>query len=278
MLTEQKVIWLPQGTDEDKHIATCARICYASEKDSNSIELCNRLWSNGHRSMFRHAGVYYVFGIEEFNKIFSKIPLGCQYMECVKNGDCVYVSTNRQFARECLSEYTHHEIDYIQALNNSVFVRNGLIRYSFMIDTGIDISRELNRVSPNNIAERSTRYVDGLKKGISYKISHWMNKTNLWQKFITHILLLCNKLSYKIARNKFGLNLPPEDARTFLALGTTTRVIYTYTVNEWAHIINLRVHEITGKAHPDAKNIVNQIKNMLSEEGYEFVNPKENGN
>lgn len=34
-----------------------------------------------------------------------------------------------------------------------------MMRYTFCIVTQISTSRELNRVSPNNIAEQSTRYV-----------------------------------------------------------------------------------------------------------------------
>lgn len=32
-----------------------------------------------------------------------------------------------------------------------------MMRYTFCVDTQISTSRELNRVSPNNIAEKSTR-------------------------------------------------------------------------------------------------------------------------
>lgn len=34
-----------------------------------------------------------------------------------------------------------------------------MLRYTFKVVTQISTSRELNRVSPNNIAEQSTRYV-----------------------------------------------------------------------------------------------------------------------
>lgn len=46
-----------------------------------------------------------------------------------------------------------------------------MMRYTFCVDTQISTSRELNRVSPNSIAEKSTRYVyeDG-----SICRPHWM--------------------------------------------------------------------------------------------------------
>ena len=48
-----------------------------------------------------------------------------------------------------------------------------MMRYTFCVDTQISTSRELNRVSPNSIAEKSTRYVyeDG-----SICRPHWISK------------------------------------------------------------------------------------------------------
>lgn len=47
-----------------------------------------------------------------------------------------------------------------------------MMRYTFCIDTQISTSRELNRVSPNNIAEKSTRYV--YEDGTICR-PHWMS-------------------------------------------------------------------------------------------------------
>lgn len=48
-----------------------------------------------------------------------------------------------------------------------------MMRYTFCVDTQISTSRELNRVSPNSIAEMSTRYV--YKDG-SICRPYWLNK------------------------------------------------------------------------------------------------------
>ena len=48
------------------------------------------------------------------------------------------------------------------------------MRYTFKVITQISTSRELNRVSPNNIAEQSTRYVNLSKKNGSICQPHWM--------------------------------------------------------------------------------------------------------
>ena len=64
--------WLQE--DPVDHIARCARVCYASDKTTNNKEMCDALWKNKHRSMFRHAGVYYI--IPEKLQISEKAYVG----------------------------------------------------------------------------------------------------------------------------------------------------------------------------------------------------------
>ena len=49
-----------------------------------------------------------------------------------------------------------------------------------------------------------------------------------------------------------------------------TRCVYTYSINEWRAIIDLRYYGITGKPHPNAKIIAGMIRNNLMELGYDF--------
>ena len=80
---------------------------------------------------------------------------------------------------------------------------------------------------------------------------------------------------YKISRSKFGLNLKPEDARFILPLDTMSKVVYTYTVAEWEYIINMRLFDWTGIAHPDAKIIAKQIYDILTKKGWNIDNYNE---
>ena len=79
---------------------------------------------------------------------------------------------------------------------------------------------------------------------------------------------------YKIARSKYGLNLPPQDARFILPLDTMSKVVYTYTVKEWEEIINMRLWDYTGKAHPDAKVIGQMLYDELYKLGCNIENYK----
>lgn len=263
--------WLQNYTID--HIARCARVCYASDSNENNAKLCARLWNNKHRSMFRHAGVYYI--IPEKLQVPDKAYIGA----VVKLVECnYYVSANEQSAREYWDyRYKKYRISIAEAENNEVFVKYKMLRFTFCIETGIDITREFNRKSPNNIAEQSTRYVDFNKKlGIRFKQCHWMYNMSIWKYCLTRIMLKTCELFYKIARSKYGLNLPPQDARFILPLDTMSKVVYTYTVAEWEYIVNMRLWDWTGKAHPDAKIVGQFIYDELVKLGYTPVNYSKN--
>lgn len=263
--------WLQNDTID--HIARCARVCYASDRTKNNKKMCESLWNNKHYSMFRHAGVYYI--IPEKLQVPDKAYIGA----VVKlEGHTYYVSANEQSAREYWDyRYKKYRISIAEAESNEVFVKYKMLRFTLCIETGIDITREFNRKSPNNIAEQSTRYVDFNKKlGIRFKQCHWMYNMSIWKYCLTRIMLKTCELFYKIARSKYGLNLPPQDARFILPLDTMSKVVYTYTVAEWEYIVNMRLWDWTGKAHPDAKIIGQFIYDELVKLGYTPVNYSKN--
>lgn len=275
-ILEPQVELICQGDDEALHIAKCARICYASSKLRDNKKLCNHLWKHNHRSMFRHVGVYYKIPRNvSFNIDCTYYFSFSSYCNIAKDSNYIYISTNRQYAKENLQELSEYEIPYEVAVNDEVFYNNGMIYHTFIIDTGIDITRELNRKSPNAISERSTRYVDFIKKiGIVFKKCHWMFGLNLYKKGLVKLMCKVDEWFYKISRSKYGLNLKPEDARWCLFLDTMSKAAYTYTVRDWEYIINLRLFDYTGGAHPDAKIVMLYIKEALEDKGYEIVNYK----
>lgn len=263
-IVEPKVeSWLQNSVIE--HVARCARVCYASDKTTDNHRMCENLWKNNHRSMFRHAGVYYI--IPKKLQISEKAYIGATVKLVGYN---YYVSTNDQCAREYWDKlYIKYRIPISKAFENDIFKKYKMLRFTLCIETGIDITREFNRKSPNNIAEQSTRYVDFIRKvGIRFKKCHWMPKCNLYQTILYKFMLKSCEWFYKIARSKYGLNLPAQDARFILPLDTMSKVVYTYTVAEWEYIVNMRLWDWTGKAHPDARIIGQLVYNELEKLGY----------
>lgn len=161
--------------------------------------------------------------------------------------------------------------DYAKSIE---YIFNHCVRYTFCIDTQISTSRELNRVSPNNIAEKSTRYLyeDG-----SICRPYWLNKELIKQyeeepitdMVSTVYLDSCND-SFKRYKFLIENGMHRQDARGVLPLDTATRCIYTYSIDEWRHILDLRYYGTTGQPHPNAKLIAGMIRDKLIELGYEF--------
>lgn len=250
------------------HVAKCARICYASDNNTNNAKMCDRLWTNKHRSMFRHAGVYYI--IPEKLQISSEAYIGAKVKLVGTN---YFVSANEQSAREYWDiKYLKYRVPLNKAIANDTFKKYKMIRFTLCIETGIDITREFNRKSPNSIAEQSTRYVDFIKKvGIRFKKCHWMPKCNWYRTILYKFMLKTCEQFYKIARSKYGLNLKPQDARFILPLDTMSKVVYTYTVAEWEYIVNMRLWAWTGKAHEDARIVAQFIYDEFIKLGYKLI-------
>lgn len=257
------------------HFAECARICYASDNNGDKVKdtrMYDKLWNDNHRSMYRHISRYYKVpaGVMSSN-LFTRFN-SSPYISMIYKGEshCYYISTNEQYIREHPVAKTFldsYEVTPNKAFSDINFKQ--VRRYTFVINTGIDITRELNRTSPNNIAEQSTRYVDFIKKvGIQFKKAHWMDGLNLYKKCLVYAMAKVDEWFYKISRSKYGLNLKPQDARWCLFLDTNSKVAYTYSWLEWRHILDLRYTGTTGAPHPDAKIVAAKLYEWFKLAGY----------
>lgn len=273
--------------EEDKvaHVARCARLCYG--KDSgNDAALYNSLEKRKHLSMFRHETYYAAIPIKTSNDLVYDCLKGfmyCPYIDWVSYKGYLYIVTNGNFMRDMLDSnpilckyILDNLIDYKEASNIEPIWKD-LIRYTFCVTTQISTSRELNRVSPNNIAERSTRYV--YEDGTICR-PHWFTKeeadlynggkSNLLDDGIEYYLNSCacgfNNYKYLVEFYK----LHRQDARGVLPLDTATKCVYTYSIKEWRNIIDLRYYGTTGQPHDNAKVIASMIRDELMNLSYNF--------
>lgn len=271
MKTFKPSVVLLFNSDNLTHLKNCASICYHSTP-FDAIKLRCNLIEHGHLSMLRHESYYYRVPVKQIGGYYLQYFRNDAYCHCVVYNKNLYLVINGQWKHE------HQEmIDKIglqqHRVDPAVFYvspeTQELMRLTFVINTQIAVSREANRVSPNNIAERSTRYIDLIKKlGIRFSTPHWYEHLNLWRKLMFGAMTSISGFMYKLARSKYGLNLIPEDARYFLPVGIETEVAYTYTVKEWRHIIDLRYHDKTGKAHPDIKQVIKPIHDYICQHFY----------
>lgn len=283
-IIEPKVeLWRQE--DAKAHVARCARVCYGKETGNDEATV-KRLINSKHWSMFRHETVYAMIPIELWYGNFGEILNGYKaspYISWVTVRDYIYVSTNGNFMLD-IEKYEpvlYNEINNYRVseeeFNSCETAYNLFARWTFCVDTQISTSRELNRVSPNNIAEKSTRYVyeDGMicrPHWISTKEADMFNEDNNadLDEAMNVYLRGCkrNFEDYKILIDKHKLNR--QDARGVLPLDTATRCVYTYSILEWRAILDLRYYGTTGKPHQNAYIIASMIRNELMELGYDF--------
>lgn len=279
-----------QGDDKVKHVAKCARVCYGRESGNDQI-LYDNLEKNNHLSMFRHETYYAavpITNIYNYNLIYSALSgyMHCPYIKYVTFNDKCYIITNGNFIRDIrkdnpvLYEYIiKHRISPKEAEQIKPIWRN-FMRYTFCVVTQISTSRELNRVSPNNISEQSTRYV--YENGTICQ-PHWMTDDEVdylnnepifeeWYNFHKRASIFINSCnnSFNEYKNLINVGMNRQDARGILPLDTATKCVFTYSTDEWRRIIDLRYYGTTGKPHPNAKIIAGMIRDELIKLGYNF--------
>ena len=265
-------LWIQENAID--HVARCARICYASDKTTGNIAMYNRLQTSNHMSMFRHESIYMIAPGRSDRYELIDLFNNCPYVDyrIDYNNDEIYISTNRQFYIENeLIRYFGEWIVEPTKFANTLLGKE-IMRYTFKVITQISTSRELNRVSPNNIAEQSTRYVNLSKKGGAICQPWWLKDEDIKDKNnekVIEYLISCNN-SFMSYNNLLELDTLPQDARGVLPLDTATVCVYTYTIAEWRHIIDLRYYGTTGAPHPNAKIIAGMIRDKIIKLGYGF--------
>lgn len=290
---EPNVEWWPQDTIP-QHIARVGRICYKSagkqpkpemsEEERKAFiekrdeERCRGFWKSGHRSMFRHGSAYFFVKNENLihNNLIWSLITASPYIDYAVDGHKVWISTNMQFLNEnpgamaFLFPYAVSEqVFSAKALKYKCTDALWLLRMTFVVTTQISTSRELNRTSPNAIAEQSTRYCNlDEKGGVQIAQPRWYVEGTHWQR-------LLYKSGCKISSWIYGrllrAGLRSEDARGVLPLDTYTVVAYTYSLLEWKHILYLRLHNKTGKAHPNARYVARQIGEFITRRMKEYI-------
>ena len=283
---EPQVEWWQQTTLA-QHIARVGRICYKAkgkqpgegltEEEVKTFiqkrdeERCKGFWESGHRSMLRHGTVYFFMPNERGlpNHIWAYLAAS-PYINYATKNHKVWFSTNTQFSLEhedmmnVLSQYGVSEDEFIEkALKYECEEAFSIIRMTLVVTTQISTSRELNRTSPNSIAEQSTRYCNLEKKGgVQIARPHWYDKGTRWQRMVYGFVCRVCEWGYN---RLLKAGLKPQDARGVLPLDTYTVVAYTYTIADWKHILDLRYHGKTGTPHPNAKIIGEKIRNIILE-------------
>ena len=289
---EPQVEWWQQ-TSLVQHIARVGRICYKAkgkqpeegltEEEVKAFiqkrdeERCKGFWESGHRSMYRHGTCYFFLPNEKGfpNYIWAYLNAS-PYIDYVAKNHKVWISTNMQFLLEhknmmdALSPYDVSEEEFIEkALKYECEEAFTLIRMTMVVTTQRIQGESYNRKSPNCIAEQSTRYVNLSRKGgVQICRPHWEEQAKWYQLWASHFGYWVAEKVYKFL---IFTGLKPEDARGNLTFNTYTICGYTYTLSEWKHILDMRLRNKTGIAHPDASIVAKQISRIINDRMQQYI-------
>lgn len=135
------------------------------------------------------------------------------------------------------------------------------IRRTFVVETGIDITREFNRHRCLSISESSTRWIDPTLPNHGGHVPFNDFETG------DHTPLFMD--AYKSAEENYKrlrqIGLRPQIARKVLPLGTGSTVVYTAFEEDWNKVLRLRSKKAGAKGvHPDAILIADMIYDYLN--------------
>lgn len=273
-IIEPSAIFIKQeGLDMTSHVANIARVCYGKDVDGNNpsstggldkdSNLIKRLLDSKHNSVFRHWIHYFILPINslagiKFYHVWGLNP----YTRVNYVGDSMYISFNHNFTidhKDYYNSIKEYEVPYEHFSNTEI--GHHFCWFTFKCVTQISTSREFNRVSPNSITERSTRYCyeDG-----NIVRPYWLKGNSPVEG---EYLAICQS-AFDNYHKLVDEGLPRQDARGVLPLDTKTVVVYTYPIDVWKDIIADRYYGKTGKPHGNATVLAGIIRNEINELGY----------
>jgi thymidylate synthase complementing protein thyX len=269
-----------------RHIERCGRVCYNSldkmgedtyEKFYNTIIPKDRNDPNlrpcdFHLSVLEHATAYLVIKPE----IVAELELVDFF---IHNEYSVVTCHNVEIVHSYKMCHPLLNTEYFITTNHRVVYENRLqdlieqyrvnepseyheLRKTFVINTGIDITREFNRHRKLSISESSTRYIDPTLPRHGGQIS--FNDFETGENTLIFVDAVKEAESaYKELRK---LGVKPQIARKILPLGTSSTIVYTAFIKDWNKLLQLRSKKAGAKGvHPDAIIIADQIYDKIKD-------------
>lgn len=295
-----------------KHMELCARTCYKSEdritEDSARKFINDVIVARGHTAMLEHGTVYLRCDFkanDESNaiayRLWSKYNEN-QYSEAVQAQPVrgipdgfVAITTNYRVLLQ------NNWLDDLKYLWGPTIYHANRVTVKFTIDRGV--SHEFVRHRKFSFAQESTRYCNyskgkfgnectfiipcwvGLNSGVFMTESCFKDDC-IWLAGACPHELLYKEQNPDVYNYLLGLckiescyldllsrGWKPQQARAILPNSLKTELIMTGTVEQWIEFFKLRCAR---DAHPQAKEVADQLRNLMLIKGY--ITQDEEGN
>lgn len=275
-------------------IQAAAKICYASQKFSDKpIEICrfiDQLINLGHYSPLGH-GIFWVNTIMVSTRINDPVNwflksiiddreqsrhfwvsnespriIGISARTIAQNFD----QQGREFAN-FTNFYNVIKDKFYDYFLNIKRIPFELRPFSFEIWSNSKALKQLNRHNEEMaLCEQSTRYcnfhTDRFGNEVQYLQPYWWEDEKTSQAKKDFYISACqrNENDYLQATSKDkngNAVFSTDEASTLLSSDVLSKGIYTASVREWKHIIEVRVKGTTGKPHGDIKEAITLLMN-----------------
>lgn len=242
-----------------QHIERCGRTCYKSEDkitEDSAKDFFKRLVNRKHYAMLEHGTVYLKIPYY-YNKFIDS-----KYSFTKEVDGSFYVTTNmRVLIEEYPNDYEYILRDY--ALEEPDVNHIKRVTAHFIISRGI--ANEFVRHRVFSFAQESTRYCNYCKDKFGRELifikPEWLKGKEDSYSFLLWIESMSRaEFEYKNLCSRHG---SPQDARGVLPLDLKTELIMTGTTDQWEGFFDLRMREVSGPAHPDAKAIATKWYNII---------------
>lgn len=240
-----------------------------------------RMIHDGHTAMLEHGTVYLQMPFDEWLQDFRvEVCPGRNHVVTLDETNSAFVTTNYRVLVE------NKALDLLKWLCEKPEPLHEL-RVTARFNTQIAISREYNRHRMDSVAEESTRYCNYSKgkygSEITVCVPSWLdydevvranaditedNKVHINRTHhdnAVHQWLIANYNAQNQYMHLLELGWTAQQARTVLPLDTKTTLVHTAFVSDWQHFFDLRSRGTTGKPHPDAKILADQLLQMFIE-------------
>lgn len=279
--SKAELIQQPSGLEGVyKQIELCGRTCYKSEDkitEDSAKGFVDRMIKSNHTAMLEHGTVYLFIKVCAYdNDSFIHIEEYTRnpYSKVI----CCGVDDSDEPYHDILGNNATGDIQYVITTNLRVLVENGWLddlkyickpteyhekRYTLKLTTDRGVSHELVRHRVFSFAQESTRYCnyskDKFNNELTFIFPHWL--LNRDHDEFTKALRDTEKYYFTLLDQGWT----PQEARQVLPNALKTEICMTGFESDWKHFLDLRYFEVTGKAHPDMKElatkIVEQFKN-----------------
>lgn len=291
-LIEPKVEYIPQGEGLEgiyKQIELCGRTCYKSEDkitEDSAKGFVNRMIKSGHLSMTEHGTIYLKVDMQDT----LAYSIWNRYME----------NPYSKSSQIQLNPKDPHKGFVCATTNYRVFLENCWLndlqyiceptefherRYTLKFITDRGVSHELVRHRRFSFAQESQRYCNYSKEkhgnDITFIKPSWLNCTYKYIPLESELCYLAkqhpdeaaHRFIASLVESKYAYmtllqnGCSPQEARAVLPNATKTEIVMTGFASDWRFLLDLRLFEKTGKAHPDMLDLMLKTQKTMQEAG-----------